>query len=731
MRVSLRGMHRIVGLTSALFGITLAVTGIVLSFDPVTEAATTGTLTAAPEVTVAKLAQAVNDQVPGLERIEKTANHSVIAHYATEDGFGQVYFDAQTLAPKTASPISPVLGYIKDFHRSLFLGDFGRGVVGITAFAMLVLSVSGVAMIISKMGGWRALISPPKSGRLQALHLNAGRLAVAGLLILSFTGVLLSLITFDLVPSPASGDPGSPVILAGDPPLQISELPALKSLRLSELRELVLPYPGDAADAYSLTTSQGSGYINPVTGQLVNFSNHGPSSQLYEIIFLMHTGQGAWPVGLLMGLSMLAVPFVIVSGVAMALRRLANPLRQFKNTPARVADTVVLVGSESATTWGFAAELARKLVAAGHKVHIAEMNKRAAEYPSGKFIFLITATYGMGEAPTNARHFLKRLNTFRLNHMRYSVLGFGDTSFPDFCKFAMDVDAAMLKTGMKRFHPFATIDRQSAQSFSSWGRAVGQSLGLALSLEHSPEFPKITQVQLVSKRSYGQEVQAPVAILRLGTKSARTLPKHSAGDLLGVVAPGSSFPRYYSLASDGRDGCIEICVRKQPGGVCSGFLTDIAVGDSVDVFVKPNPKFRPSNSETPLILVGAGAGIGPLVGFLRGNLQKRPAYLFWGGRDPSSDFLFREELGDLHAGGQITQITTAFSRTTGGGYVQNKLQCASQELQNLVQSGAQIVVCGGRAMGNDVQTAFNDLLLPIGLDVATLKQQRRYLEDVY
>ncbi|WP_164860789.1 PepSY domain-containing protein [Parasedimentitalea marina] len=727
----MRGLHRWVGLTSALFGIAMAVTGVILSIDPATEAATTGSLTAPPDITVAQLAQAVSDQVPGLERIEKTANHTVIAHFATAEGFGQTYFNATTLTPIDSTPNSPFLGYIKDFHRSLFLGDFGRGVVGISALAMFVLSVSGLAMIVRKMGGWRAVISPPRSGGYQTLHLNAGRIAVIGLLIVSLTGVVMSLTTFDLIPSPTAANPELPVIQAADAALSIGDLLALQSLPLTELRELVLPYPGDATDAYSLTTSQGSGYIDPVTGQMASFAPNGPGSRLYEFIYLLHTGQGTWPIGLLLGLSMLAVPFVIASGIAMTLRRPANPLRYVKNTPALAADTIVLVGSEGATTWGFAAELSRKLAAEGHSVHVTDMNSRADTYPNGKYLFVLTATYGKGEAPTNAQHFLERLNDFRPNGMRYCVLGFGDTSFPDFCKFAKNVDAALHQTGLQQFHSYATIDRQSSQSFHSWGRTVGQSLGLNLSLDHCAETPKTTHVQLVSKRSYGQEVQAPVAILRLGTKCARSLPKHSAGDLLGVIAPGASFPRYYSLASDSRDGCIEICVRKQPGGLCSGYLADIMVGDTVEVFIKPNPEFRPAKSNAPLILVGAGVGIGPLVGFLRCNLQKRPTHLFWGGRDPSSDYLFREELDVLKTGGQITQITTAFSRIAGGGYVQGKLQSASRDLQTLIQSGAQIMVCGGRVMGTDVQSAFNELLSPIGLDVATLKQQGRYLEDVY
>ncbi|UUZ57419.1 hypothetical protein LP419_40355 [Massilia sp. H-1] len=43
-------------------------------------------------------------------------------------------------------------------------------------------------------------------------------------------------------------------------------------------------------------------------------------------------------------------------------------------------------------------------------------------------------------------------------------------------------------------------------------------------------------------------------------------------------------------------------------------------------------------------MIGAGTGIGPLAGFIRNNTGRHPMYLYWGGRDPESDFLYQPEL---------------------------------------------------------------------------------------
>lgn len=41
------------------------------------------------------------------------------------------------------------------------------------------------------------------------------------------------------------------------------------------------------------------------------------------------------------------------------------------------------------------------------------------------------------------------------------------------------------------------------------------------------------------------------------------------------------------------------------------------------------------------------------------------------------------------------------------------------------------MVCGGRAMAEGVSRALDEILAPAGLTHATLKAQRRYVEDVF
>ncbi len=248
-----------------------------------------------------------------------------------------------------------------------------------------------------------------------------------------------------------------------------------------------------------------------------------------------------------------------------------------------------------------------------------------------------------------------------------------------------------------------------------------------------------TTLTLIERVDYGAEVQAPTCVLRFALPrsglfarlAGRGWPRFAAGDLMAIVPPDCTLPRYYSLASSTSDGFVEICVRKHPGGLCSGLLHGLQPGDSVEAFVKANPAFRPARGRKPVILIGAGTGIGPLAGFVRANVACRPMHLYFGGRDPASDFLYEREIAGWLHDRRLTSLATAFSRVKGGGYVQDRLRKDADRLRALIASGAQVMVCGGRDMAAGVTEAIADVLAPTGLTPVALKAQGRYAEDVY
>ena len=122
----------------------------------------------------------------------------------------------------------------------------------------------------------------------------------------------------------------------------------------------------------------------------------------------------------------------------------------------------------------------------------------------------------------------------------------------------------------------------------------------------------------------------------------------------------------------------------------------------MSAFLRRNPGFHAGRGRAPLILIGAGTGIGPLAGFVRANARRRPIHLFFGMRHPDSDFLYREDLADWQAEGRLARLVTAVSRGSRPHYVQDALRAESAQVARLIRDGARVMVCGGREMAAGV-----------------------------
>lgn len=738
----LRLLHAIPGLASALLAMLLGITGAVLAIDPALERFGTSIRSG---MSVAELAGNVVRHYPGAEQIERTASGTLIVYYSTDSGAGADRVnpaDGSALGPHVPSAFSR---WVKQLHRSLLLDTAGRAATGLSAVAMVLLCVTGMLLLSKRVGGWRRLARPLYGSRAQRWHAAAGRLVVSGLFLSALTGMYMSAATFGVIADGTQAEPDFPATTSGAPRAPVQRLPALMTTDLADLRELVFPLSGDRFAVYTLRTAQGDAYVDQSSGAQLSYRAHNRLRIAYELIHQLHTGQGLWWLGLVLGLCALGAPWLALSGAIVWWQRQRARPRIPDNSSAQVADTVILVGSENNSTWGFARALHQALRKSGRRVHTAPMNQLASHYGAARHLFVLTATYGDGEAPASASRFLTLLGRVPVNPaIGFSVLGFGDRQFPNFCQFAAAVDSALLAHGWRRALALATIDRQSSQQFERWGHSVGQLLGVELALEHAPLPPSTFSLRLHERVDYGLQEQEPTVVLRFTAAAAphagfmaalpwrrARLPRFEAGDLVGVIAPGSPVPRFYSLASNDREGILEICVRKHPAGICSGYLYGLQAGDCIDAFILPNPQFRPASGKAPVILIGAGTGIGPLAGFIRNNSGRHPMYLYWGGRDPESDFLYEPELRAYLADRRLTQLHTAFSRVPNGARVQTRLTDDADHMRELIGNGAQVLVCGSGAMAGSVRQALDAILAPLALNVQSLKAQGRYREDVF
>lgn len=215
-------------------------------------------------------------------------------------------------------------------------------------------------------------------------------------------------------------------------------------------------------------------------------------------------------------------------------------------------------------------------------------------------------------------------------------------------------------------------------------------------------------------------------------------------------------PRLYSISSSplAHPGEVHLTVgvhRTEVGGrlrlgVASTFLSDrLPLGLPAHVFVQPSGHFHPPEDPSKdLIMVGPGTGIAPFRGFLHEREAAGATgrnWLFFGDRNASCDFLYREEIEGLRARGVLNELDLAFSRDGEEKlYVQDLMRRRSKELWAWLEGGASFCVCGdAKRMAKDVDAALHEVVVLGGgrspeeakAFVESMRKGHRYLRDVY
>ena len=221
-------------------------------------------------------------------------------------------------------------------------------------------------------------------------------------------------------------------------------------------------------------------------------------------------------------------------------------------------------------------------------------------------------------------------------------------------------------------------------------------------------------------------------------------------------------PRYYSISSSPlpspQVASITTGVLTAPAwrredtyrGVCSNHLAASPSGSTLFVFVRqPTIAFRPpENPHVPMIMIGAGTGLAPFLGFLQERAAQRDqgvpiaeSMVFFGCRNPEADFLYADQLRE-YADKGVARLHVAFSNAPveGRRYVQHEIKAAQDEVWELMDQGAAVFVCGNaNTMAPGVRAAFTDIFRErTGASdadatawLAGLRAADRYLEDVW
>jgi propane monooxygenase reductase subunit len=127
--------------------------------------------------------------------------------------------------------------------------------------------------------------------------------------------------------------------------------------------------------------------------------------------------------------------------------------------------------------------------------------------------------------------------------------------------------------------------------------------------------------------------------------------RYKAGQYVDITIPGTDEVRSFSMANLPAAGELEFMIKVYPDGKFSSLLTsgELKEGDEVEVTGPYGVFTLREKSDRPLVFIGGGAGMAPILALLRSMADtgsQRKAVYYYGARGPK-DLFHLEEIAEL------------------------------------------------------------------------------------
>ena len=286
-------------------------------------------------------------------------------------------------------------------------------------------------------------------------------------------------------------------------------------------------------------------------------------------------------------------------------------------------------------------------------------------------ILWVVSTYGEGDAPDDAQHFVHKIlsQPVDLSHLSFAILALGDKRYTNFCQFGQSIEQWLLQQKAQPLFSTVLVDQLNSGDLEKWLTGLEQLTAMSLTaldnewqtielkfahrqcLNVGSAGEPIYKIQLVAEQelvwSSGDilEIQCENNITEiqqflvahqqddfndidaLKTLNLRQLPNREHHSFAAWLEHFDRLPkREYSIASLPENGLIELVVRQQQTetglGLGSGWLTaGLQHNQPIQAYIRNNPSFRLQHCPQPLILIGNGTGIAGLVAHLKQREQ--------------------------------------------------------------------------------------------------------------
>lgn len=723
-----RYTHLALALFSSLFLILASITGVILAVDAMQEKTLPYQVENFDKINLGETLTVLKKNYPEITELSVDNNKFVTLQAIDDDGNDiNSYIDPKT-GKKLGTPIkkSEFIQWVTGLHRSLFLHETGRFVVGVISFLLLLIAISGFALVLNRQRGIRNFFSKViKEYFAQYYHVVLGRLALVPILIIALSGTYLSLERFNFFMGKEKEK---------EEKTETVEAPKGKTTSifattlLADVKKIEFPFTDDPEEYYIIQLKDKEIEVNQVTGAIVTEKRTAMTAQLSDLSLDLHTGRanGIW--AFILAIASINILFFIYSGFAITLKRRASRIKnKFK---ANESEFILLVGSENGSSLRFANAILKQLIVNGQKAFVCELNRFTA-FPKAKHIIVFSSTHGLGDAPSNGNKFISLLKPDgQQQKINYSVVGFGSKAYPDFCGFAYQIDTALDKQNWtERFLDVQTVNDKSAEEFVNWIKLWSAKTGIPLSTTPSlyNHVPKGLQKLMVLNKTLISETEQTFIV----TLRANMRVKFNSGDLLAIYPANDTRERLYSIGN--HSGNIQLVVKLHPHGIGSEFLNNLIPGNVIKARIINNKAFHFPKKASKVALISNGTGIAPFLGMIEQNKTKTETHLYAGFRMETETVLgYKEFTSEMMEKQKLQSFHLALSRQAEHFYVMDLIKRDAAFFIDLLKQGGVIMICGSLAMQKDVESILDHLCLENKTkNILEYKNNGQLLTDCY
>ncbi len=724
-----RCSHLTLAIFSALFILTTSLTGVILTFEPITKKLSLPSTPSINTISIAETITVLHKKHQDIITIEVDENNFVLAKVITKKGKSERFY----INPKTGEKIGnlipkhPLFEFVTNLHRSLFLKSTGRFIIGFVSFLLFLIAITGLILIAKRQGGFHKIFSKViKENFNQYYHVTLSRYFLIPILIITLTGVYLSLIKFSLLPKSDNSHQKLEVNKTHST-LKPTDFEFFKRTKLKHVKKIEFPFSSDNEDYFFIKTINKELSIHQFNGQIISYKEEPITTIGSYYSLILHTGRGSIIWSIILMLACFAILFFIFSGFYMTLKRRRKVTPTINENEKDETEFIILVGSETGSTFRFANAFKMALIKAKKSVFLTELNNYNS-YKKAKHIIIFTATYGDGEAPENANIFLKLLNKIEpINDINYSILGFGSKEYPAFCKYAILVDEKLqTHQKFKATIPLFKIDNQDIKSFNTWVNrwSLSNTIPLKIDGNYFLENNKKTTFEVVKVTTLNIDNTFLIEL-----KPKRKI-RFTSGDLLSIIPKNEIRNRLYSIAKI--DNKILLSVKKHEFGICSNYLYNLKNSTEIIATIQPNKNFYLPKKAKDIILIANGTGIAPFLGMVSNN-KKKNIHLFWGGRTKESLEIYIDKIKKSLSNKSLASFNPVFSQEQKERqYVQDILKDYSELIIKTVKNKGCILICGSLVMQKGVETVIESIIKKeFNMAVKQLKQSNQIKTDCY